>query len=87
MSSHKIVIKKKNKQRRCEFQNIVEIVKKKKIFLVYNYILGIEMSELSIIRNRYKKQSPKKLDDTGIEPGTSHMLSECDNQLHQTPGT
>ena len=27
----------------------------------------------------------KKLDDTGIEPGTSHMLSECDNQLHQTP--
>ena len=27
----------------------------------------------------------KKMDDTGIEPGTSHMLSECDNQLHQTP--
>ena len=25
------------------------------------------------------------MDDTGIEPGTSHMLSECDNQLHQTP--
>ena len=25
------------------------------------------------------------MDDTGIEPGTSRMLSECDNQLHQTP--
>jgi hypothetical protein len=25
------------------------------------------------------------MDDTGIEPGTSRMLSACDNQLHQTP--
>jgi hypothetical protein len=37
-----------------------------------------------------KRRSPSfvlaaKMDDTGIEPGTSRMLSACDNQLHQTP--
>jgi hypothetical protein len=30
-------------------------------------------------------RSTKGMDDTGIEPGTSRMLSACDNQLHQTP--
>ena len=54
-----------------------------------------ELASYFVIRTSFMQPEPtnpnihliryKKLDDTGIEPGTSHMLSECDNQLHQTP--
>ena len=38
-----------------------------------------------ICYNHKKFQSENKVDTLGIEPNTSRMLSERDNQLHHVP--
>ena len=51
------------------------------------FFFYLEVNFELVIKTNWEspKNIIKKMDDTGIEPGTSHMLSECDNQLHQTP--